>query len=44
MPLPRGAAGAVLGAVLSMLTTQLIVELVKAESEPPAGEGPEALE
>ena len=44
MALPKGAAGAVLGAVLSMLITQLIVELVKAESEPPAAEGPEALE
>jgi hypothetical protein len=38
VPLPKGPGGAVLGAVLSMLTKQVVVELVKGEPEAPADE------
>ena len=33
LPLPKGAAGAVLGAALSTLLSQLSVDLIKRESE-----------
>jgi len=42
VPLPKGPGGAVLGAVLSMLTKQVVVELVKGEPEAPADEEAEA--
>ena len=44
VPLPKGPAGAVLGAVLSMLTKQVVVELVRGEPEAREGEGTEAAE
>jgi hypothetical protein len=41
MPLPKGPAGAVLGAVLSTLLSQLSVELVKKEPDESEAEEPE---
>jgi len=38
LPLPKGAGGAVLGAVLSSLLAQLSLDLVKAEEEEGAAE------
>ena len=43
VPLPKGAGGAVLGAVLSTLVSQLSVELVKKEPEEEASEDFEEL-
>lgn len=42
VPLPKGPGGAVLGAVLSMLTKQVVVDLVTGEPEAPADEEAEA--
>ena len=42
VPLPKGPRGAVLGAVLSMLTKQVVVDLVTGEPEAPADEEAEA--
>jgi len=38
LPLPKGLGGALVGAVISTLLSQLAVELVTREPEPPEGE------